>query len=264
MGCGTNIGCGPVNTNANCVDKFGCPPNTCPDFVIKRHDNKPAFKVSVEDCDGPLDLTEDGIIAEVNIWAKAKLKKAITDSDTYFGFADNIGFEQVMVGDIILMDRVRLAEQMLVTGFDETNKFIQVVRGYNGTTESSWDKGTPLKIFRTMSAAAEITTIHENILQVDGTTLTNQLTNTFLVYEWSANDTCVPGCFWLEFKVLKMSDSLSLNSLATVSATPSFTPSNFTSSDFGCDLSEGVEWIRRFPATGEGFLIKIVNSPTAD
>jgi len=49
-------------------------------------------------------------------------------------------------------------------------------------------------------------------------------------------------------------------------ATPSIVPS-FTSptpSEVGCDIGSGVEWVRRFPSDGEGFLIKIVDSPTAE
>ena len=90
---------------SGCSDKFGCDPNVCPDFVIRRHDTKPPLKISVEDCDGPLDLR--GLVIEANMWALAKLKIAIDDTIDYFRLADDIGFEQIMVGDIIVMDRVR-------------------------------------------------------------------------------------------------------------------------------------------------------------
>lgn len=257
------IGCG--STSSGCPDTFGCPPGVCPDFTIKRHDTKPAFKVALEDCDGVFDLTDETLAAEVNIWAKAKLKSAITASDTYFALADNIGFEQAMVGDIIVMDRVRLPEHMLVTGFDETNKFIQVQRAYNGTQASAWKKGTAMRIFRVMNAPAEIETVLDDVLQVDGTTATDQLVESYLVFEWDSETTCLPGCYWLEFKLLKMIESDEENlSMLAVSVTPSFTPSTYSSATFGCTLGAGVEWVRRFPSEGEGFLIKIVDSPTAE
>jgi hypothetical protein len=39
---------------------------------------------------------------------------------------------------------------------------------------------------------------------------------------------------------------------------------SFITSVSGCDLGSGVEWVRRFPLDAEGFLIKIVDSPTAE
>jgi hypothetical protein len=46
--------------------------------------------------------------------------------------------------------------------------------------------------------------------------------------------------------------------------TPSFTSPSLTPTDFGCGLGAGVEWVRRFPVDGEGFLIHITDSPTAE
>jgi hypothetical protein len=193
-------GCQP----AQCLDENGCPPGVCPDFTIRRHDTRPPFKVLVEDCDGALNV--QGLIVEVNMWANAKLKAAITTEDTYFQFADHIGFNQVMIGDIIQMDRVRQPEYMLVTGIDEENKFILVERGYRGTTAGNWKKGNKLRIFRIMNAPAETELLFEDITTPDGTTETDVLTEAYLVYNWRAEDTCLPGCYWLEFKVLKMQD----------------------------------------------------------
>jgi hypothetical protein len=115
--CGSKIGVPSSSTSSSCPDKFGCLPGVCPDLTIKRHDTKPPFRVSVADCDGPLDLQDESLVLEVNMWAKGRLKAAITDSDTYFALADNIGFEQIMVGDVIVCDRARLPEHMLVIGF---------------------------------------------------------------------------------------------------------------------------------------------------
>src|SRR5688572_4978418 len=133
-------------TNSNCPSLDGCPPNQCPDLEIKRHDMLPPFKVAVEDESGPIDLT--GLVLEASMWAKAKLKRDITASDTYIQLADNIGFNQVLVNDIIIIDRIRSPEYMVVIGFDEEGKRINVSRGYNGTTPASSKKGTPIRMFR--------------------------------------------------------------------------------------------------------------------
>lgn len=259
---GLNLGI-TCSVASNCPDLLGCPGDRCPDFTIKRHDTKPAFKVSVEDCDGALDLQDDidSLVLEVNMWANAKLKTAITAEDAYFGFADAVGFEQVMQGDVIVMDRARLPEHMLVDGFDETNKLIHVQRGYNGTTAQAWKKGQKLKVFRVMNDTGSIEFDLEDILQIDGTTLEDQLTATYFMYDWTANSTCLAGCYWLEYKLIKMESGISM--AITDAITPSFTPSSYTADDFHCSLGLGVEWVRRFPVNG-AFLIHIADSPTSE
>ena len=249
------------SVSENCPNVLGCKANECPDFLIKRHDTKPPFKVSVEDCDGPFDLTDTTLITEVSMWAKGKLRKAIEKEADYFQLADNIGFDQIMVGDIIVMDQVRAPEHMLVTNFDEVNYYVQVQRGYNGTITRGWPKGAGMKIFRIMNAPAEYETIYDDVLQVDGTTLKDQLMQSFLVYEWTANDTCLPGCYLLEFKLLKMQSEEAITLAIQQNITPSWTPSGV---DYGCDAGSGVEWVRRFPANKEGFLIQVTDSPTAE
>ncbi len=237
-------------------------PGVCPDFAIKRHDTKPPFKVLIEDCDGPVDLTD--LVVEANMWAKAKLKKAITAADTYFQLADEIGFDQIMIGDIIIMDRVRMPEHMLVTAFDEINKFVQVQRGYNNTTASPWKKGNAMRIMKIMNGAAESQMILEDKTNVDGTIDKNILTESFLIYEWKSADVCLPGCYYLEFKVLKMlapPESASLSATGTV--IPSFIE-GLTPEDYGCITGLGVEWSRRYPVNGEGYLIQIQDSPTVE
>lgn len=346
----------PFDCSQECLDKFGCPEGQQPDFQIRRHDTQPPFKVSVEDCEGPLDLR--GLVVEVNMWAKAKLRDTIDETCDYFRLADNVGFDQVMVGDIIQMDRIRLPEQMLVTGFDEYNKLIRVERGYRGTQISKWKKGNSMRIFRVMNAPAATEMVFDDIQQVDGTVDEDVNTESFLVYEWQPEDTCLPGCYWVEFKLLKMKDVVyflpggnwvgevhqhtdgcwytgsihtdssvrleffqvddsymlpstpwtgeihfqsdmpftgtvhnngsvplnmtgvpegsgnysdsgivSLDALSISLASniiPSFTESGLTPYYFGCILGEGVEWVQRFPVCGEGFLVKIENSPTAE
>ena len=255
-----------INCSAgqHCSDLYGCPSNITPNICIKRHDTKPSFKVSVEDCGGALDLTNENLVLEANMWANAKLKKNILESDEYFSFADNIGFFQVMQNDIIVMDRIRMPEHMLVTGFDENNKLIRVQRAYNGTIAQFWKKGDSLRIFRLMNAPAEIELSYEDLLQADGNMLQNQLVQTSLVYNWDANSTCLPGCYWLEFKLMKMTEETAFIKSNSISITPSFTPVDLNPSDFGCGYGVGVEWVRRFPSTSEGFLIKIIDSPTQE
>jgi len=265
QGAQTGVTCG--TSLVNCPDKFGCPPNMCPDFTIRRHDTMPPFKVSVEDCDGPLDLTD--LVLEASMWAKAKLKKAIAADDTFFSLADNIGFEQMMVGDIIIFDQTRLTERMLVTGFDEINDFVRVTRGYQATTASAWKKGAPFRIMRMLDSPAATQMVLDDIIEVDGTTSEDQLVESFLVYEWTSNDTCLPGCYWLEFKLLKMLEDVMTSSVGIMSTSdpsiiPTFTDPSLTPADFGCKLGTGVEWVRRYPVKGEGFLIKIEDSPTQE
>lgn len=228
-----------------CPDSLGCPPGVCPDFQIKRHDTMPSFKVSVEDDDGPLDLT--GLVLEANMWVCAKFKANVTDTDTTFQLADNKGFDRILVNDIIVPDRIRSPEYMRIIGFDEDAKTIEVERGYLDTTPVNWKKGTSMRIFRIFNAPATTEMIYEDVTQPDGCVLQDQLAESLLIYEWTANDTCVPGCFWFEFKLLKM--------LSPPIVIPSFTPM--------CTSGAGVEWVRRFPVNGE-FLVKINDSPTAE
>jgi hypothetical protein len=259
---GANIGIsGRSTVSGSCSNVWGCGTNDSYDFCIKRHDTKPEFKVSIEDCDGPFDLSDESLVAEVNMWAEGKLRRAIEKDDTYFQLADNIGFDQIMIGDIIVMEQVRAPEHMLVTNFDEANYYVQVQRAYNGTLSRSWPKGTGIKIFRIMSAPAEIEMVYEDVVQVDGTTAKNQLMQSFLVYEWSDNDTCLPGCYWLEFKLLKML----LAGNATIrmqqsEVVPSWTPTV----DYKCDKGSGIEWVRRFPYNKKGFFVNVIDSPTSE
>jgi hypothetical protein len=220
-----------------------------------------------------MDLT--GTIAEVSMWAIAKFKKPVLAADTYFALADNVGFNQASIGDVVVLDRIRNPEQMLITGFDEDNKFIQVQRGYNGTTAGVYKKGQKIRIFRILNAIATTNTVTEDITNVnDGTIDYGVVTDSQLVYNWMSQDTCLPGCYWLEFKLLKMLVPSSLTftpesldfpmfGSCLTSVIPSIVPS-FVTSVGGCDLGSGVEWVRRFPLDAEGFLIKIVDSPTAE
>jgi len=249
------------------VNQLGCPDPSlgiCPDFRIKRHDTKPPFEVVVKDCNEPIDLTNT--VVEASMWATAKFKSAVAETDTYFRLADDIGFEQSMVGDIIVIaNQVRAPEQMLVTGFDEENKLIRVQREYNGTKAWPYKKGTPIRIFRFINSVGSTEMTYMDIAQVDGTTEEDVLVESKLIYEWTSQDTCLPGCYYLELKLLKMvlpngSPSNVSSMYLTSPIVPSFVSPS--ASDLGCDLGLGVEWVRRFPVDKPGFLIEIVDSPT--
>jgi hypothetical protein len=225
----TGVSCDLVRNT--CSDVSGCFSGICPDFVIKRYDTRPSFRTSVSDCDGPLDLTDENLLVEVNMWAQAKLKKGITADSDEIEFVDNIGFHQVKEGDTLIFDSGRVIERMLATGFDEDQKTITVTRAQDGTIAAPWVKGTRVRIMRVLDASAEIETVKEEVLQPDGST-EEQITDTLLVYNWAANDTCLHGCFLLEFKLMKMNES-------------------------------DIEWVRRFPTDGE-FVIQINETPTAE
>jgi hypothetical protein len=181
---------------------MGCTQGSCPDFVIRRHDTKPDFRLAMEDCNGPMDLED--LVLEASMWAVGKIKNEIQVGDSYFALADNIGFNQIMVGDIILMDRCRTPEKMLVTAFDEANKLVQVQRAYGGTIAQNWKKGSSLKIIKFMDAAAKIEMVYEDVLELDGTITENVIQESYFVYEWSASNTCLPGCYYLEFKLMQL------------------------------------------------------------
>lgn len=232
-------------SSPGCASAISCNPcdNVCPDFQIKRNDTRPPFRVGVEDENGPIDFT--GLVIEASMWTTAKLKANVEELDTVLAFADNIGFYQSLPNDIIVINSARTPEHMRITGFDEVNKLIFVERGFNNTLPQFWKKGTPLQIFRFMNAPAQAEMIFDNIQQVDGTTACNQLIESLLVYEWSSSDTCTPGCFFLEFKVLKMG-TLVIPSVTSL-----------------CFSGLGVEWVRRYP-TCNAFIIKICESPTGE
>ena len=253
------IGCGNQN---GCKDLNGCESGATAAVCIKRHDTQPSFKISVEDCDGPMDLSDSSLVLEYNLWSRSKLKKDITSTDDSISLADNIGFNQIMQHDVIIIDTSRRPEHMLVEGFDEENKLIKVKRGYNGTEARSIKKGTGLRSFRAVNGNAEIETVLEDVVKEDGSILKDQIAATYFVVNWSPEDTCLPGCYWLEFKLIKMSSGST--SYLSSSAISSFTPSTYTPADFGCGLGEGMEWVRRFPVEHEGFLINVVDSPTAE
>lgn len=194
--------CQKLNLGCGCISSDGCPPGVCPDFTIRRHDVKPSFRVQIVDCEESVDLADR--VLEVNMWALAKLKKSIVPADTIISFADAIGFEQVMAGDMIIMDRVRSPEHILVLGFDEDAKTISVARGRQGTTAGTWKKGSKLRIFRIMNSPAHTEMVFNDVEEITGEITKDVLQGSYFVYEWQPQDTCLPGCFWMEFKLIKM------------------------------------------------------------
>lgn len=237
--------------SSGCVDKLGCPDDICPDFVIKRYDTLPPLSISIEDCNGPIDLTD--CVAEVSMWAKGKIKTAITSTETTISFADEIGFYQCYPGDIIVVSQIRNPERMLVSSIDEVNKTITVVRGYQGTAQYAYKKGTGIKIYRILNATASTETVTETVDNIDGTKSTIVVSSE-LIYNWAISDTCLPGCYYIEFRLLKMI-------LLDEGSIPEFI-STVSSTD--CYLGYGVESTRRFPVEKEGYLIKIVDTQTSE
>lgn len=244
--CNSN-GCnfGYYNGSSNCYDPCSGL-TTCYDFIIKRHDAIPEFKLEISDCDEPIDLTN--LIAEASMWSCAKLKSNLTEDQTVIQFADNIGFDQILINTIIQAGIGRNFERMKVIGFDEIKKEVYVERGYKSTTPFPWKKGTNLKLLRFLSVPAITELIFEDITNIDGSILKNQLTHSYLIYEWRPEDTSLAGCFYFEFKILKM---VNLNlSLLHVPSNP--------------HPHDPIEWTRRFPNDKDGFIIQVYNSPTGE
>jgi hypothetical protein len=216
-----------------------------------------------------MDLSDPNMVVEVNMWAKAKFKKNVASTDVLFAVADGIGFEQMMPGDIVVVDRVRNPEHMLITGFDETNQLVLVQRAYHGTIASDYVRGTAIRVFRILNGGASIGLSYQDLTQEDGSVLEHQLVTTTLNYDWQPNDTCLPGCFWLEFKLLQMTPIFGISTISVVDVpsiidVPSIVNVPSVISVVPCGIGLDVEWVRRFPVEGEGFLIKIMDSPTSE
>jgi hypothetical protein len=225
------VGCG--STGAGCGGAGECP--APPDLCIKRHDTRPSLKVSMSDCEGPVDLADEGIAVEASMWFDAKLKGDLTSLATEIRFADDIGFDSVAVGDKILTSKSRSPESMLVTSVNESSKTVTVLRAQGGTTAQAWPKGSQLSVFRFMDEPAQIESILEDVEDLEGS-VSEVLVDTLLVFDWTSSHTSVPGCYWVEFKVLKIS---------------------------GAPGSEVIEWIKRVPLASQGFMVRVIDSPTS-
>ena len=223
------VGCG--STSDGCGGSGSCP--APPDFCIKRNDTRPAFRVAMSDCDGPIDLTEDGIVVEASMWFDAKLKSSLTPSSSSLRFADDVGFESVKVGDVIVTSRVRSPEKMLVTQINEVTHEIAVTRGHDSTAPQPWDKGASVKVFRFQDEPASVESVIETVESIDGSS-SEELSDTLLVFNWTADKTDMPGCYWFEFKVLKLLPD-----------------------------STEADWVKRVPLSPVGYMVNIVDSPTS-
>lgn len=219
------VGCGQGSSDCG---SSNCGPA---DFCIKRGDTRPSFKVSVEDCDGVVDLTDENLVLEASMWFKGKLKSALDSVSDSVSFADNLGFDQVSVGDVIVMDRARNPEKMLVVSIDESAKTVSVERAHLSSTAQDWPKGSGMRIFRFRDQPAQIESVFDQVSSVEGT-ISEQLVDTLMVLEWLPEHTSMPGCYWLEFRLTMM------------------------------DGSE-IEWTKKTPLSGEGFIISVVDSPNS-
>jgi hypothetical protein len=151
----------------------------------------------------PLDLTGKEITA--SMWANAKLKKDISDSDTEILFADNIGLNSVIPEDVLLLKSSSDHELVQVSSIENNN--ITVTRGYFDTTSINWKKGTNIKIIKIMNSSATYDLVKEDVMKLNGTVEKNVLVESYLVYNWFVDDTRVPGEYYFEFKVIERNES---------------------------------------------------------
>jgi len=226
-------------------------PIGCADFVIKRHDTRPVFKVEVTDCENPIDLTN--LVVEASMWCNAKLKNSITTTDIVISFADNIGFEQINLDTIIQVGDGRAFERMLVQSINEEAKTVTVYRAQMDTSAFNWKKGTKIRLLRFLNNPAIGELIYEDETKIDGTVVPNVLAKSILVYEWKSGDTCMTGKYFFEFKILSI-----------LYTDPVDIGSQISAINYHCDNGVGVQWVRRFPNDREGFLIEVFDSPTAE
>lgn len=224
----TGVGCG--GSSQGCSSGRVC--ESTPDFCVKRGDSRPAFKISVEDCDGAVDISDENLVIEASMWFNAKLKTSVSSSSASISFADGLGFESVAVGDVVVAASPRSPEKMLVTGVDELGKTVTVQRGHDSTSAREWPKGTSLHVFRFVDEPAFAEVVMEEFEEVDGT-VSERLAESFISFEWLPEHTSLPGCYLLEFKLTMMD-------------------------------GPSVAWTKRMPLSKEGFLINIVDSPTAN
>lgn len=223
-----DLGVGCSGNTSGCNQDGRCPGQ--PDFCIKRNDTRPVFKMAISDCEGAIDLTEDGLILEASMWFNAKLKSNLDDSNTTIQFADNLGFNQILVGDTIVTGRPRNPEKMVVIAINESEKSIDVERGQYGTIAQSWDRGTDLKVFRFIDEPAEIESLFEETTSLEGV-VSEELVETFFVFNWTSEQTSMPGCYWIEFKLTKISSAPGV---------------------------EATDWVKRFPMS-EGWMISVID-----
>jgi hypothetical protein len=184
----------------------------------------------VEDCDGAVDLSDENLVVEASMWFDAKLKSGVDELATSLSFADNIGFDQVAVGDLLVVSRPRSAEKMLVTGVDEVFKTVSVERGYDSTLASAWPKGVGIHAFRFLNQQAEVEMVMDEVEAVDGS-VSEVLSESYVSFPWQPSHTALPGCYMIEFKMTMMDGS-------------------------------SVAWTKRIPLSKDGFMVRVINSPT--
>jgi hypothetical protein len=226
------IGTG-CSQNNNCSGLYNCPSDRFTDFCIKRYDTAPSLKMSVENYDDSLDFSQGNFELKVSIWLNCKLKKNITDSETEIQLADNIGFHQIALNNVLVLNRARNPEKLLVTGFVESENKIVVQRGYDSTTPQAWNKGNSITAFRVIDDDAEIELVLEDVTKEDGTIIQDEVVDTLFTYNWSEEATSLPGCYFLEFKLTEYEEGTS-----------------------------DVISIRKVPVQNEGLLIGVLDSPT--
>jgi hypothetical protein len=174
------------------------------DFIIKRNSTQPSVRLKIYDCDrSPIDLTGKEIT--VSMWADAKLKKDIDESEFEILLADNVGLNSVVPDDVILFKNSSNHELMQVSTIVDNS--VMVTRGYFSTTPISWKKGSNIKIIKIMNSSATYDLVREDVIKLNGTVEQNVMVESYLVYNWFVDDTRVPGEYYLEFKVIEKNES---------------------------------------------------------
>jgi hypothetical protein len=239
---------------------YGSMPS-CPDFIIKQHDNRPKFCVDITDCDAPVDLND--LVVEASMWCNAKLKININSDTNTISFADNIGFEQINYDTIIQIGNGRLFERMLVKQINDMDNTVTVLRRQLDTGSYSWKKGTSIKLIRFLNNSAVGEMEYQDVEQLDGNVVKDQLVRSTLCYEWKDIDTCMCGKYFFEFKILKVDVTAASNYFSGSNFTSVISGSNLLP-NYHCDNGSLIEWVRRYPNDREGFLIQVLGSPTAE
>jgi len=176
------------------------------DIVLKKHDLKPEVRLSVVDCDGAVELS-DNLTVRFKMWVSCRLKTTISATDSTFALADNVGFDQIAVGDSIFLDHPRQPEQMTITGFDEAAKTIHVLRAQAGTSANAFAKGSSLKIMRISTGVGFVDVKREKQLSEEGIQQ-DILVSTELVYNWNYCDTDFSGRYEAEFILIHEGDRI--------------------------------------------------------
>ena len=173
---GTNVG--PYSYTQSCVNVY--------DHIIKRGDTVPAFIVPLSASDKE-DLEELALPLGVRVylWFQSRLSAAISSIDSSISLLDNVGFDCVVVGDLVLFldGSGGVNELARVTAIDVDNHTLTLSRGIDGGVRDH-EAQIPLNIFRIYRGVGEI-----------------NLREGTLTYYWTTSGTQTAGEYYFEFEV---------------------------------------------------------------